>query len=1052
MIDRIIKYSIDNRIAVILMSILIALIGAYKATQLSIDALPDVTNVQVSVVTKAPGLSPSEVEQFITFPIELSLNGLPDVDQIRSISRTGISSVTIIFKDEVDIYFARQLVTERLRQAEADIPPGYGKPELSPIATALGDIYELILVSDRNNPQELRTYLDWELGPKLKGIPGVIDINVFGGDLKQYQIIVDPSKLAVHSLRLGDLLDRLKSSNMNVGGGYIQKGPEQWVIRGEGQFKSLEDLKKLPIRTSSTGTTLLLEQIASIKTGAALRFGTITRAGFGEVVGMTIIMLKGQNSRVVVNRVKERVEELQKRLPAGMRILSTYDRSEFIGRTLGTVFWNLTEGALLVVLILFFAFGSLQGAILVGSAIPFSMLVAVIFMHQFGIVGNLMSLGAIDFGLLVDGSVVMLEAVLAHFAIKGMKQPHQQTILEGCTQVGRAAAFSVLIILLVYLPLMTLEGVEGKMFKPMAITVAIALGAALFFTLTTFPAAMATLYKTPPLHHASFWDPLLVKYQDLLEKVSRKSKKLISLAFGFLFVCLLLFQTLGTEFLPRIDEGELSVGIKRLPSAGIDYSKSLNEKMEKVLMQFPEVLSVVSRAGRGESASEPTGTEESELMVKLRKKSEWRTAGDLLTLMEKMKTEILNRVPSTYISMSQPIEDRVNQLLAGSKADVVVKIYGDDLQVLKTLGEQFSERIKGISGAADLRVQRILGLPMLEVRIDREKLARYGVNAEEVLTAVQAFRVGVEVGKLFEGLRRFDIALMLGVDASSIESVENVPVMTAFGNTVPLGMVAEIKKTEGPAVIFRETLKRRVFVEVNVRGRDLGSFVRAAQAKTQDLIRSLPEGYEVHWGGQFENFTRAKNRLLLVVPVIILIIAGMLVFAFKNFRFALGVFLTIPFSFTGGILGLLIRGLPFSIPAAVGFIALSGIAVLTGVVYITTLKGMLAQGVSIPKAVIQAGVHSARANLTTAMIAATGFLPMALSTGAGAEVQRPLATVVVGGILTGTLITQFLLPELIRLLMDEKGQLKLLRGYFERFLRLLNQSLRKGFAAWVEKK
>jgi cobalt-zinc-cadmium resistance protein CzcA len=1034
MIEKIIRYSVENRVAVLIVSALLLFLGVYKASLLSIDALPDVTNVQVSIVTKAPGLSPSEVEQFITFPIELALNGLPDVNQIRSVSRTGVSSVTVIFKDEVETYFARQLVNERLRQAEADIPPGYGKPELSPVATALGDIYELILVSDRLNPEQLRTYLDWELGPKLKAIPGVIDINVFGGQLKQYQVIVDPNKLALHSLSLRELLELLKSANMNVGGGYIQKGPEQWVIRGEGQFKSLDDLKKLPVRTSASGTTLLLDQIATVRTGPALRFGAITRAGYGEVVGMTIIMLKGQNSRVVVNSVKDKVAELQKKLPEGMRIVSFYDRSEFIGRTLGTVFVNLSEGAFLVVAILFFAFGSFKGALLVGSAIPFSMLVAVIFMHQFGIVGNLMSLGAIDFGLLVDGAVVMLESVLAIFTIRGVKQSAKESILEGCTQVGRAAAFSVMIILLVYLPLMTLEGVEGKMFRPMAITVALALGAALLFTLTTFPAALAVLYKSPKVHHPHFWDKILKRYESILLKTQKNPKKLFISAGTFLIVSLLLGGTLGTEFLPRIDEGEIVVDIKRLPSTAIDYSKDLNERIEKVLIQFPEVLSVVSRTGRGESAAEPIGTEDGEIMVKLKKKSEWTTAKDLDSLMEKMKEMLLDRVPSTYISMSQPIEDRVNELIAGSKADVVVKIYGDDLQKLKELSEKFAERIKRIQGTGDLRVQRVLGLPMLEVKVNREKLARYGVQADEVLTAVQAFRVGADAGKVFEGLRRFDIALMLGVDASSIDAVENVPVMTSSGSTVPLGMVADIQKIEGPAVIYRETLKRRVFVEVNVRGRDLGSFVREAQAQTADLVKTLPEDYEVKWGGQFENFTRAKDRLLLVVPVIILIISGMLVFAFKNLRFALAVCSTIPLSLTGGILALFLRGMPFSIPAAVGFIALSGITVLTGVVYVTALKHLLQEGVPLRKAVIQAGINSARANMTTATIAAIGFLPMAISSGAGAEVQRPLATVVVGGMLTGTILIQLLLPEWIAILSSLRFDGKLWLGRFKTLL------------------
>lgn len=1037
MIDRIIKASIENRVGVLIGSLMVVLVGLYQASKLSIDALPDVTNVQVSVVTKAQGLSPSEVEQFITFPIELALNGMPNVTQIRSISRTAVSSVTVVFKDDVDVYFARQLVNERLRQVEDEIPPGYGKPELSPIATALGDIFELVLESDRHSPEQLRTYLDWELSPKLRAIPGIIDINVFGGELRQYQIVIDPKKLAQHAIRLGEILEKLKASNLNVGGGYIQKGPEQLVIRGEGQFRSLEDLKKFPVRALSQGHSLLLEQIATVRTGPALKYGTISRAGSKEVVGMTVTMLKGESSRVVVQSVKDRLGELQKVLPQGMHLIATYDRSEFIGRTLRTVFVNLAEGALLVILILFFAFGSLKGALLVGAAIPFSMLFAIIFMEQFGIVGNLMSLGAIDFGLLVDGAVVILETILTVFLARGAQSSAQEGIEEGALQVGRASVFSVLIILLVYLPLMTLEGVEGKMFRPMAETVALALAGAVIYSLSTFPAALAFLYRQPVLHHPHFWDWISHQYDRHVRIAAKHPRLILGSACGLLLFSLLVGQFLGTEFLPRIDEGEINVGLRRLPSAAIDYSKDLNRQLEKVVMGFPEVLGVVSRSGRGESPNEPKGTDEGEMMIKLKPKKEWTTAHDLESLMMKMKDEMLAKVPSSYISMSQPIEDRVNELISGSKSDVVIKLYGDDLKTLKKLSEKFAERVKGVSGTGDLRVQRILGLPMLEIKVNQDKLARYGVSADEVLTSVRALKAGADVGRVFEGLKRFDLVLMLGMDASSVEDVENVPVMTSYGTTVPLGMVADIQKLEGPAAIFREELKRRVFVEMNVRGRDLGSYIQAVQRETEDLVKSLPEGYEVRWGGQFENFTRAKNRLMLVVPLIILIISGMLFFAFQDFRLALAVFLTIPFSLVGGILALAVRGYSFSIPAAVGFIALSGITVLSGVVYVTAFRRIHEIRTSrkrrfLGEDLIQSGIASVRANLTTALIAAIGFLPMALSTGAGAEVQRPLATVVVGGIVLGTLLTQILLPELVRILFARNHHPKFLLKYLLR--------------------
>lgn len=1015
MIEKIIKHSIEHKLAILACSLLIIFIGLYKTTKLSIDALPDVTNVQVSVVTKASGLSPSEVEQLVTYPLELSLNGMPGVSQIRSISRTAVSSVTVIFNDNVDIYFARQLVSQRISQTE--IPAGLGKPELSPITTALGDIYELVLISLAHSPEELRTYLDWHLGPKLKAIPGIIDINVFGGELKQYHISVDPIKLAHHSLRLPEIIEKLKHSNINIGGGYIQKGPEQWVIQGKGQFKNLQDLKKFPVKTLESGQALLLEQISKISIGSALRYGAITKANQGEVVGMTVTMLKGESSKVVVHTLKQRLKEIEKGLPAGMKIQTVYDRSEFISRTLKTVFINLLEGALLVVLILYFAFGSFKGACLVGSAIPFSMLFAIIFMEEFGIVGNLMSLGAIDFGLLVDGGVVIFEAVLTVFMIKGIHSNSKECIQSACVDVGKASIFSVLIILLVYLPLITLEGVEGKMFKPMALTVALALAGSVIFSLTTFPASLVLLYKKPVIHHPHFWDTVAQYYKESLQFTQHKPKFVIMGASILLILAFMLVPFLGTEFLPRIDEGEIVVDIRRLPSTSLNYSKFLNEEIEKVLMAFPEVVSAVSRSGRGESPNEPKGTEESEIMVKLKKKDQWKTANNLESLMMIMKESILKKVPSSYISMSQPIENRVNELISGSKADVVIKIYGDDLLTLKNLAEKFTQRVKKVTGTADLRVQRILGLPMIEIKVNQEKLSHYGVNAQDILTTVRALKVGVEAGKVYEGLKNFDVVLNLLVDASSLESIENVPVITSRGKTVPLGMVAEITKIEGPAVIYREDLKRRVFVEMNVFNRDLGSYVHAIQDATKDLVLQMPQGYSVAFGGQFENFTRAKNRLLLVVPIILLIISGMLIFAFNDFRLAICVFLMIPFSLIGGIFTLFIRSMPFSIPAAVGFIALTGITVLTGIVFITTFKrvhkGNLGE---LDKDLIQTGVESIRANLTTALIAVIGFLPMAFSTGAGAEVQRPLASVVVGGIIAGSILTQLLLPECISFL------------------------------------
>lgn len=1034
MIRKIIELSIQKSTSTLLITLFLSLIGLYNAYHLSIDAVPDVTNIQVSLVTQAPGLSPLEVEQFITYPVELALNGLPFVTEIRSISRTGVSSVTVIFEDHVNIYFARQLVNERIKLAEADIPIEYGKPELSPIATGLGDIYEFTLMSDRHSPEELRTYMEWEIYRVLKSVPGVIDLNILGGEARQYQIIIDPKRIMSHQLTLSKILEKIKESNVNVGGGYIEKGNEQMVIRAEGKFSSILDLEMTAVKTDIDGTPLYLGQIANIKTGPALRFGVCTKDGKGEVVGATVMMLMGRNSREVVQSVIKEMEKVKENLPVGMRIETFYNRSEFINKTLSTVFLNLFEGALLVFVILIFLLGSVKGAVIVASAIPVSMLITTIFMRAFGVVGNLMSLGALDFGLLVDGSIVMLESILTGFIANkslfdSLSRPSQiksaslLVIRESCVKVGTAAAFSVGIIMLVYLPLMALEGVEGRMFRPMAITVAIALGVALLFSLTTFPAAVALIYRKPVLHHSEYWDKLTINYSKFLDFSMNNKKKIIFSAIACFFISILLSFTLGSEFVPRIDEGELAIDIKRLPSTGINTSRDLNLEIERELLKIPEVISSVSRMGRGESAAEPVGSDEGEIMVKLKPKSEWESADNLESMMSFLKNHILQKVPSSYISISQPIENRVNALLAGSKADLVIKIYGNDLKELKNYADKISEIIRPIEGAGDLRVQRILGLPLMEIKPNRQKLARYGVSMDEILMVTQTLRVGANAGKVFENFKRFDLVIRLDVDSSNKNYVGDIPVTSENRNVVPLDLVADIKLEEGPAAIYREALQRRIFVEVNVRGRDLVGFVEEVQLKTKDYISKLPKGIRVEWGGQFENFTRAKNRLMLVVPIAILIIFGMLIAAFGSVFYAMGVFIVVPLAVMGGIFSLFMRGLPFSIPAGVGFIAVSGIAVLNGVVYASILKQRIDAGQGPEKSVIIAALESLRPVMTTETVALIGFIPMALSGSSGAEVQKPLATVVIGGIITSTLFSRFLLPITLEKLLLYKQKL-----------------------------
>ncbi|MCC5814751.1 MAG: efflux RND transporter permease subunit [Leptospira sp.] len=1042
MIESLVKFSIRNRISVLIATSILLIVGIWNAMNLSIDAIPDVTNVQVSAVTSSPGLSPLEVEKFITYPIELEFNGLPKVTEIRSISRTGVSAVTVIFEDGTDIYFARQLVNERLKQAERLIPEGYGKPELSPISTGLGDIYEFTLYSDRHTKEELKTYMRWELAKQVRSIKGIIDVNIHGGDDRQYQIKIDPRRLQAFKLTMTDIATSLKLANMNVGGGYISKGEEQIVIRGESQFQGIRDIENISVRTTDGGIPILLKQIANVEIGPGLHFGVATQGGEGEVVSCTAIMLLGENSLEVVGSVKDKIQELNNNLPEGMEIRTFYDRSDFISMTLKTVFTNLAEAFLLVFIILIFTLGSLKGAIIVALAIPISMFIATIFMNLFGVVGNLMSLGALDFGLLVDGAIVMLESVLHGFIANKVVLESQKSrkeysllteeiIITGCQKVARAATFAIGIILLVYLPLMTLEGTEGRMFRPMAITVIVALGSALVYTLTAFPALLSMFFTRPVYKEPAYWHKINEFYSGILDRVLDKSFLTMSIGIASGVFLLSLGGCLGSEFLPKIFEGELEIDIKRLPSTSLEQSKKLNLDMERALIKIPEISMVTSRMGRGDSASEPIGTEEGSIMVKLKPRSEWVTANNTDDLMNYIKETLESNVPSSYISLSQPIENRVNALLSGSKGDIVIKLFGNDLNLLKDIAENYAKELKKIPGSADVRVQRLLGLPLLEIKVDRNRMARFGVSSEEILMATETLRVGHLVGSLYEENKRFDIIIRLEADINDTEILENIPVMSASGQMIPLGQVATLKITEGPSALYHEGLKRRVMIESNVRGRDMVGFVNEAMKKTQNINQTLPAGYSVEWGGQFENFTRAKKRLSIVVPIALGIIFAMLFGMFGNVYYAMGVFFIVPFSAAGGVLGLTIRGLPFSIPAGVGFIAAAGISVLNGVVFASHLKNKLLTEKNIDKAIRSSAIGTVRAIITTVLVAVIGFFPMAISTGAGAEVQRPLAIVVIFGVLFATIAAFAMLPIIFKFLVvqaskrDEEKESKL---------------------------
>jgi cobalt-zinc-cadmium resistance protein CzcA len=1016
MLERLVRLSIERRGIVLVVSLLLAVLGVAELRRLAIDAVPDVTNVQVSIQTSAAGLSPLEVEQYLTYPIEMALNGLPHLQQIRSVSRTGVSAVTVVFDDDADVWFARQLVAERLRQAEAEIPPGYGRPELGPVATGLGDIYEFVLRSDRHTPMELRTALDWIISPRLRQVPGVIEVNGLGGELKQFQVQVDPQQLAARGIPFNRVVDALRRNNRSVGGGYIERAGESLVIRGDALARSLADLGRIVLATDPAGTPVLLDQVAKVEIGPALRFGAATQGGSERVVTGTVMMLVGSNSRDVVGLVKEKIAEIQTELPEGMTIDPFYDRAEFIDRVLATVLRNLVEGAALVTLVMLVGLGTLPGALIAAAAIPFSMLLAVIGMNALGVVGNIMSLGAIDFGLLVDGAIIMLEAILAQLAVRmAAGQDRISAIADAAAQVARPVASSVTIILLVYLPLMALEGVEGKMFRPMAITVALALAGALFYTLVTFPAAISFVARPAKHGHdeGRIYSRIRAAYARALEWALARSGLTAGLAAAAFAGSLFLGTTLGADFVPRIFEGELVVDVRRIPSVAIGEAERLGQILERTLLRFPEAKLVTTRTGRGDAATDPVGPDNAEVMVKLAPRDEWVTTDDADVLAEKMKEAIEREVPGTFPSMSQPIEDRVNELMAGSRADVVVKLFGDDLEQLKDVADKIGAVLKDVPGTGDLRVQRVLGLPLLEVKADRTQLARHGLEADAVLEAVEGSVVGHPVGKIFEGSRRFDVVVKLPPSSPSEEGFASLLVGDERGVLVPLSQLVDIRRTEGPAVINRESLERRVLVESNVRGRDLVSYVQDARERVAQAVE-IPEGVRVVWGGQFENFSRAAGRLALVVPIALAIIFGMLFLTFGDVRYTLAVFSCVAFSLIGGIVALVTRGLVFSIPAGVGFIALCGVAVLNGVVLASELKRRREGGEALETAVRAAALGALRPVLMTAGVAAIGFLPMAISSMPGSEVQRPLATVVIGGIVSGTVLTLLVLPIVLR--------------------------------------
>jgi len=1012
MLERLLSFSLKFRFLILIFTGLIIAAGIYSLRELAIDAVPDITSVQVQVITRTAPMGPVEVERYVTFPVETAVNGIQGVEEIRSLSRFGLSVVTVVFKDDIGLYFARQQVGERLSLAKENIPAGFGTPEMGPVSTGLGEVYQFVVRNKDLSPMDLRTLLDWQIGYRLRSVPGVVEVNAMGGFAKQYQVVVDPKQLVSYRIPIGEVFEALEKNNLIAGGGYIEHGGESYIIRGEAMIQSAEEIGRIIIEARN-GTPITVNHIGEVKIGSIPRIGFATSNGEGEAVVGLILMLAGENGKVVAERVKEEIKKVLPSLPAGTSIEPFYDRSELVNKVIYTVSKNLVEGAILVIAVLFFILGDWRGGLIVASAIPLSMLIAFTGMRYFHISGNLMSLGAIDFGLIVDGAVVMIENIVRHFGHRQVSlRERAHVILEAGREVLRPIFFAVGIIIIVYLPILSLEGVEGKMFRPMALTVIFALIGSLVLTFTLMP-VLASFFMRPTEHRETW----LVRranhyYRPLLTKAAGHPGWTVIIAAGVFLLSLIPIPFMGSEFIPKLDEGAIVVQAARPPSISLNESIKTTLWIERTLRKFPEVTQVVSRTGAPEVATDPDGVELSHVFVNLKPKDEWTSAASHEELVQKFNKRLTAEVPGVVFGYTQPIELRFNELIAGVRADIALKIFGDDLDELKRLGDQAAGIISRISGGADVRAEQTAGLPLLNVKMNREQAARYGITAEQIMAAVEAGGAGRVVGTVFEGQRRFGLAARLQQDGKlDPQSFGSIPVAAKDGRLVPLGQVATVSLQEGPVLVSREDIQRRIVVQLNVRGRDLGSFISDAQQAINSGLK-LPSGYYVQWGGQFENLERASARLMIVVPLALFLIFVLLYTSFNAIRPALLIYLNIPLAATGGIIALFLRGLPFSISAGVGFIALFGVAVLNGVVLMSYILQMRDEGMSAREAALHGAEIRLRPVLMTALVASLGFVPMALSTSVGAEVQRPLATVVIGGLITSTLLTLVVLPSL----------------------------------------
>ncbi|TLV02210.1 CusA/CzcA family heavy metal efflux RND transporter [Dyadobacter luticola] len=1040
MLDKIIHFSIHNKLVIGIFTVALLVWGGYSLTQLPIDAVPDITNNQVQVITTSSSLAAQEVERLVTFPVETAMATIPNMEEIRSISRFGLSVVTIVFKEQTDVYWARQQVSERLSTATAQIPAGVGSPELAPITTGLGEIYQYVLhtkpgFEKKYPPMELRSIQDWIVRRQLLGTEGVADVSSFGGFLKQYEIAIDPLKLRSAQISVSEIFDALEQNNQNTGGAYIDKKPNAYFIRSEGLIGSLADIAKIRVKTTSNGLPVLIRDIATVQFGSAVRYGAMTRNDEGEVVGGLVLMLKGANSSKVIGNVKNRIAQIRKSLPEGVVIEPFLDRTKLVNNAIHTVSKNLIEGALIVIFVLILLLGNLRAGLVVASVIPLAMLFAVAMMNLFGVSGNLMSLGAIDFGLIVDGAVIIVEATLHHIVSKKYapgsspgrltQQEMDEEVYQSASKIRNSAAFGEIIILIVYLPILALVGIEGKMFRPMAQTVSFAILGAFILSLTYIPMVSALFLSKKIEHKPNVSDKIMGFFHRLylpaLGFAMRRRIIIVGSALGLFGLSIWLFLNMGGEFIPQLDEGDFAVETRLLTGSSLSETIDAAQKAARLINKnFPdEVIEVVGKIGSSEIPTDPMPVEAGDLMIILKDRSVWKKAASREELAGKMQEVLNESIPGVTFGFQQPIQMRFNELMTGVKQDVAIKIFGEDLNTLAAQASKIGKLVRAVKGVQDVYVEEISGLPQIVVTFDRDRLATFGISIAQANRAISTAFAGSSAGLVYEGEKRYDLVVRLKyADRRAVSDLSGLFITSEKGEQVPLSQIAEIQMKTGANQIQREDAKRRITVAFNVRGRDVESIVREIQSKIDRQIK-LQTGYYATYGGQFENLQEANTRLSIAVPIALLLIFILLYFTFNSLRQSLLILTAIPLSAIGGIIALWLRDMPFSISAGIGFIALFGVAVLNGIVLIAEFNFLRKEGENDLKKIILLGTETRlRPVLMTALVASLGFLPMALSTSAGAEVQRPLATVVIGGLVSATLLTLLVLPVLY--LMIEK--------------------------------